>query len=60
VLGIPVDATPSEINACKRNLLRLNHPDLVATRGQEAVNNATLKCQRINQAYELLKANGKC
>lgn len=60
VLGIPVDATPSEINACKRNLLRLNHPDLVATRGQEAVNNATLKCQKINQAYELLKANGKC
>ncbi len=60
VLGISVDATPSEINACKRNLLRLNHPDLVATRGQEAVNNATLKCQRINQAYELLKANGKC
>ena len=60
VLGIPVDATPSEINACKRNLLRLNHPDLVATKGQEAVNNATLKCQRINQAYELLKANGKC
>ena len=60
VLGIPVDATPSEINACKRNLLRLNHPDLVATKGQEAVNNATLKCQRINQAYEFLKANGKC
>lgn len=60
VLGISVDATPSEINACKRNLLRLNHPDLVATRGQEAVYNATLKCQKINQAYELLKANGKC
>lgn len=60
VLGIHVDATPSEINACKRNLLRLNHPDLMATRGQEAVNNATLKCQKINQAYELLKANGKC
>ncbi|MBQ0155573.1 MAG: TerB family tellurite resistance protein [Bacteroidales bacterium] len=60
VLGIPVDATPSEINACKRNLLRRNHPDLVATRGQEAVDAATAKCQTINQAYELLKANGKC
>ncbi|MBE6326735.1 MAG: J domain-containing protein [Bacteroidales bacterium] len=60
VLGISVDATPSEINACKRNLLRLNHPDLVATRGQEAVSAATLKCQKINQAYELLRANGKC
>lgn len=60
VLGIPVDATPSEINACKRNLLRINHPDLVASRGQEAVNAATAKCQLINQAYELLKANGKC
>ena len=60
VLGIPVDATPSEINASKRNLLRRNHPDLVATRGQEAVNAATAKCQLINQAYELLKANGKC
>lgn len=60
VLGIPVDATPSEINASKRNLLRRNHPDLVATRGQEAVAAATAKCQTINQAYELLKTNGKC
>ncbi len=60
VLGLSVDATPSEINACKRNLLRLNHPDLVAVKGQEAVNVATAKCQQINQAYELLRANGKC
>lgn len=60
VLGISVDATASEINACKRNLLRLNHPDLFSTRGQEAVSAATLKCQKINQAYELLRANGKC
>lgn len=60
VLGIPVDATPSEINACKRNLMRRNHPDLVAYQGQEAVYAATIKCQEINQAYELLKANGKC
>lgn len=60
VLGIPVDATPSEINACKRNLMRRNHPDLVAYKGQEAVAAATAKCQLINQAYELLKTNGKC
>jgi len=60
VLGIPVDATPSEINACKRNLMRRNHPDLVAYKGQEAVAAATSKCQAINQAYELLKANGRC
>lgn len=60
VLGISVDATPSEIKACKRNLLRLNHPDLFSTRGQEAISAATLKCQKINQAYELLRANGKC
>lgn len=60
LLGMPVDATPSEINACKRNLMRRNHPDLVAYKGQEAVAAATSKCQAINQAYELLKANGKC
>ncbi len=60
VLGIQVDATPSQINACKRNLLRLNHPDLVSHKGQEAVEAATSKCQAINQAYELLKANGRC
>lgn len=60
VLGISVDATPSEIKACKRNLLRLNHPDLFSTRGQEAISAATLKCQKINQAYELLRTNGKC
>lgn len=60
LLGISVDAIPSEIKACKRNLLRLNHPDLVAHKGQEAVDAATLKCQRINQAYEYLKEHGKC
>lgn len=60
VLSISVDASPSEINACKRNLLRRYHPDLVSYKGQEAIDTATIKTQEINQAYDVLKANGKC
>lgn len=55
VLGISPSSTLSEIKACKRNLMRVNHPDLVATRGAEAVKAATIKCQEINSAFEVVK-----
>ncbi len=60
VLGITDKSTKAEIRATKRNLMRLNHPDLVATKGKEAVNAATLKCQKINEAFMVLRKYGKC
>ncbi len=60
VLGISASSTLSEIKACKRNLMRVNHPDLVANRGDEAVKAATIKCQEINKAFEVVKRYRKC
>lgn len=56
-LGITEDATESQIKARWRNLMRVNHPDKVATRGADAVASATLKCQDINKAFEKIKAS---
>ena len=50
------EATDREIKARRRNLMRLNHPDLVANKGEAAVNMANLRCQEINKAFELIKA----
>lgn len=55
VLNIPVDATDSELRACRRNFMRINHPDLFANRGAEAVEKATLKCQDFNKAFDIVK-----
>ncbi len=55
VLGISYTLTKAGIKATKRNLLRINHPDLVANKGAEAVNAATLKTQEINKAFEVVK-----
>lgn len=55
-LDLTEDATDKEIKARRRNLMRLNHPDLVANKGEAAVNMANLRCQEINKAFELIKA----
>ncbi len=55
-LDLTEDATDREIKARRRNLMRLNHPDLVANKGEAAVNTANLRCQEINKAFELIKA----
>lgn len=55
-LDLTEDATDREIKARRRNLMRLNHPDLVANKGEAAVNMANLRCQEINKAFELIKA----
>ena len=55
-LDLTEDATDKEIKARRRNLMRLNHPDLVANKGEVAVNMANLRCQEINKAFELIKA----
>lgn len=56
-LGITEDATDSELKATWRNLMRINHPDLVANMGEGAVASATKRCQEINKAFELIKSN---
>lgn len=55
-LDLTEEATDKEIKARRRNLMRLNHPDLVANKGEAAVNMANLRCQEINKAFELIKA----
>lgn len=55
-LDLTEEATDKEIKARRRNLMRLNHPDLFAQQGEKAVEIANLRCQEINKAFELIKA----
>lgn len=56
-LGIDKDASDKEIRACWRNQIRVNHPDLMESKGAEAVMKATMKCQELNKAFEIVKAS---
>ena len=56
-LGISQDATDKELSATWRNLMRVNHPDLMENKGDEAIRKATAKCQEINKAFEIIKAS---
>lgn len=56
-LGIDKDATDKEIRASYRNLIRVNHPDLMESKGTEAVMKATVRTQEINKAFEIVKAS---
>ena len=56
-LGISQDATDKEISATWRNLMRVNHPDLMEKQGAEAIRKATAKCQEINKAFEIIKTS---
>ena len=56
-LGITKDATDKELSATWRNLMRVNHPDLMESKGDEAIKKATAKCQEINKAFEIIKAS---
>lgn len=56
-LGIDKDASDKEIRACWRNQIRVNHPDLMESKGVEAVMKATVKCQELNKAFEIVKAS---
>ena len=55
-LDLTEAATDKESKARRRNLMRLNHPDLVMQKGEAAVRSANLRCQEINKAFELIKA----
>lgn len=56
-LGIDKDASDKEIRACWRNQIRVNHPDLMESKGAAAVMKATEKCQELNKAFEIVKAS---
>ena len=56
-LGIDKDASDKEIRACWRNQIRVNHPDLMESKGAEAVMKATVKCQELNKAFEIIKTS---
>ncbi len=56
-LDLTEAATDNEIKARRRNLMRINHPDLVAQKGEAAVDLANKRCQEINKAFEMIKAS---
>lgn len=54
VLGLSPDASVDEIKKMKRELLKKYHPDLYTGKGERAVEEATIKSQEINQAFEMI------
>ena len=54
VLGISPSATNEEVRAAYRNMVKLNHPDRVATLGDDVKEAATRKLQEINRAKEMI------
>lgn len=56
ILGVPPGASPDEIHAAYRRLVRDSHPDLAIARGlpPECIALATARAARINAAYDRL------
>ena len=52
VLGISPSATDEEVRRAYRDLVRKNHPDRVATLGDDVREAAKKKMQEINEAKE--------
>jgi hypothetical protein len=56
-LGLSENATPSEIKARHRSLVKECHPDLIAARSDEqAITTAALRFCELQEAYEVLSA----
>jgi len=57
VLGVAADASPEEIRAAWKNLVRRHHPDLVARRGAPAITHLAEELTILsNRAYDRLRA----
>lgn len=56
VLEIDRSATQDDIKKAYRRMAMKYHPDKVATLGEEAQKAATIKYQKVQEAYELLKS----
>ena len=54
MLGISPSATDEEVRRAYRELVRKNHPDRVATLGDDVKEAATRKLQEINRAKEMI------
>jgi hypothetical protein len=52
ILGVPPSASPEEIRAVHRELVKRYHPDIYSTSGDKA--RATEKLQAINEAYAVV------
>ena len=57
ILGLPKDATFSEIKKKYRELVKKYHPDILMGKGadEEIIQEGTKKLQEINEAYKILK-----
>ncbi len=57
ILEVNEDIDNKELKKAYRNLVKLNHPDIITGKGgsQNTINEATKKLQEINEAYELIK-----
>ncbi len=55
ILGIDKTASVDEIKKAYRTLVKKNHPDIFATQGEEAMEQAEESFQIITEAYELIK-----
>lgn len=57
VLGVARDASPQELRAAWKTLMREHHPDSLASRGvpQEFIDRASEKVARINAAWDRIK-----
>lgn len=54
ILELKPGASQQEIKAAYRRLVKKHHPDKFASKGDEAMKQAEIKFQYINEAYELL------
>ena len=61
ILGANDDNTDAEIKKKYRALVKENHPDIITGKGakQSIIDEATIKLQEINEAYELIKKERK-
>lgn len=55
ILKVSGDASDAEIKKAFRVLAREYHPDKVSAMGEEAVRQATMTMQQINEAYDVVK-----
>jgi hypothetical protein len=56
ILGVEANATPAEIDRAYEGLAAIFHVDRVEAMGEAAVSVATMRREKIQQAYELLRS----